>query len=125
MSQVSAGRKNRLSLEVNGSRSSLAWNVEEPNELWIGRRDEPNGLLLKSPPLLSEEARKWANYPGGHAEGYPDTFKQLFRAVYAAIDGDSTARYPTFQDGADAQHVCDAIAVSAREERWVEVERET
>ena len=121
LSQVSAGRKNRLSLEVYGSRSSLAWNVEEPNELWVGHRDEPNEVLLKSPNLLSDEARKMADYPGGHAEGYPDTFKQLFRNVYAAIDGDSTARYPTFQDGAYAQHVCDAIAVSAKERRWVDV----
>jgi predicted dehydrogenase len=125
LSQLSAGRKNRLSLEVSGSRSALAWNVEEPNELWIGHRDEPNELLLKSPPLLSDDARRFADYPGGHAEGYPDTFKQLFRAVYAAIDGDSTAQYPTFQDGAEIQHVCDAIAVSAREGRWVEVGRGT
>ena len=46
-SQVSAGRKNRLSIEVYGTKSSAAWDQERPNELWIGSRDRGNQFLVK------------------------------------------------------------------------------
>ena len=85
VSQVSAGRKNRQWFEVDGSRGSLSWNQERPNELWIGRRDEPNQTLIKDPALLGKEAARYAHYPGGHPEGYPDGPKNLFANVYAHI----------------------------------------
>src|SRR6202012_4881043 len=81
-SQVSAGRKNRLSIEVYGTRASVAWDQERPDELWIGHRDEPNQLILKDPALLTDKACSYADLPGGHGEGYGDTFKQLFRRFY-------------------------------------------
>jgi predicted dehydrogenase len=124
VSQVSAGRKNRLYYEISGSRSALTWDGERPNELWIGHRDRPNELLLKDPSLLAPEARQFASYPGGHAEGYPDTFKQLCQAVYRYLDaGDLQAApdFPTFEDGHRALCVGDAILRSAREVRWVNV----
>jgi predicted dehydrogenase len=119
--QLSAGRKNRLSIEISGSGGALAWNGEQPNELWIGHRSTPNELMVKDPALMTEEARQWASYPAGHAEGFPDTFKQLYRAIYSAIDGDSSAEYPTFEDGAASQRLLEAVGTSAREQRWVEV----
>jgi predicted dehydrogenase len=88
-SQISAGRKNRLSIEICGTKSSVAWNQERPDELWIGHRDAANQLLIKDPSLLSPAARGFADLPGGHSEGYDDTFKQLFRRFYASIDGAS------------------------------------
>jgi predicted dehydrogenase len=121
VAQVCAGRKNRLTIEISGSGGALAWNGEQPNELWVGHRDRPNELMIKDPSLMTEEARGWAAYPGGHAEGYPDTFKQLYRAVYAAIEGDASTEYPTFEDGVEVLRIGDAIAASAREGRWVEV----
>ena len=124
VSQVSSGRKNRLFFEINASKSSLVWNSERPNELWIGHRAEPNQVLMKDPSLLSEEARATASYPGGHNEGYPDTFKQLYNKVYNYIlDGDFTAKpdFPTFADGHYEQVLCEAIERSAKEAKWVEV----
>ncbi len=85
VSQVSAGRKNGLEIRIDGSERSVAWNQEEPNVLWIGERDRPNALLLKDPHLLSDAARPYAHYPGGHNEGYPDANRNLFANVYAAI----------------------------------------
>ena len=84
-SQVAAGRKNRLSFEIFGTKASAAWNQENPNELWIGHRDTSNQLLIKDPSLLKPEARGYADLPGGHAEGYGDTTKQMFRRFYAAV----------------------------------------
>jgi predicted dehydrogenase len=124
VSQVSAGRKARLWFEINASDGSLAWNSESPNSLWIGRRDTASEILPKDPALLSPQARGYAAYPGGHAEGYPDTFVQLFRDFYSYIDAgkfDEPRRFPTFQTGHDELVLCDAIAKSARERAWVHV----
>lgn len=124
VSQVSPGRKNRLYYEIDGARSSIGWDGERPNELWIGHRDRPNEQLLKDPALLSPEARQFASYPGGHAEGFPDTFKQLYSAVYRYIQaGDLNADpdFPTFADGHRALRVGEAVLRSVREGRWVNV----
>lgn len=124
VSQVSSGRKNRLFYEINGSKSSLAWDSERPNELWIGHRSDPNQILMKDPSLLSPEARAVASYPGGHNEGFPDTFKQLYAKVYNYILAGDTSRppdFPTFADGHYELQLCEAIARSAREKAWVEV----
>src|SRR5215204_6177932 len=78
VSQVSAGHKNRLGFEINGADASLAWNSERPEELWVGRRERASELLQGDPALLAPEARSTTSYPGGHAEGFPDTFKALY-----------------------------------------------
>jgi predicted dehydrogenase len=122
VAQVCAGRKNRLYYEIDGAKSAIVWDGERPNELWINHREQPNELLLKDPALLSPEARQFASYPGGHNEGFPDTFKQLYRAIYRYIEeGDFNAPpdFPTFEDGHRALRVGEAIFRSAKERRWV------
>jgi predicted dehydrogenase len=102
----------------------LAWDAEQPNTLWIGSRKEANRWLIKDPSLMSPEARGYAAYPAGHAEGYPDTFVQLFRDFYgyiAAGDFKAPRSFPTFETGHHEVKLCEFIAVSARERRWVEV----
>jgi len=124
VSQVSAGRKNRLYYEIDGSKSALAWNSERPNELWMGHRERPNEILMKDPSLLSEQARQYASYPGGHNEGFPDTFKQLYSSVYRYIaKGDMNAEpdFATFKDGHKELILGEAILKSAKEKRWVKV----
>ncbi len=124
VSQVSPGRKARLWFEIDGSEGSLAWNSEEPNTLWIGRRREPNSEMIKDPALMSPEARGLARYPGGHAEGYPDTFGQLFRIFYeyiAAEDFIAPRSFPTFETGHEEMILCDVIAASARQRKWTTV----
>jgi predicted dehydrogenase len=124
VSQVSSGRKNRLFYEINGSKSSLSWDSERPNEMWIGQRSGPNQTLMKDPSLLSPEARAVTSYPGGHNEGFPDTFKQLYAKVYNYIlagDFSKTPEFPTFADGHYEMLLCEAIERSAREKAWVKV----
>jgi Predicted dehydrogenases and related proteins len=126
VSQVSLGRQNRLSFEIDGERSALAWDSERPEELWLGRRETASGLLLRDPALLLPAARSTTDYPGGHAEGFPDTFKQLYKAVYRAVAAGAppaTPDYPTFADGHEELLLGEAILRSAREERWVAIER--
>ncbi len=125
VSQVSAGRKARLWFEVDGSEGSLAFDTENPNTLWIGRRKQANEEMMKDPSLMDPAACGYSVYPGGHTEGYPDTFAQLFKDFYAYIEaGDFAAkrRFPTFETGHVEMVLCDAIAVSGRERRWVKVD---
>jgi predicted dehydrogenase len=124
VSQVSAGRKARLWFEIDGTDGSLAWNSESPNELWIGNRDKANEILPKDPSLMSPEASSYAVYPGGHAEGYPDTFVQLFREFYEYVEAgnfDAPQKFPTFQTGHEEVTLCEAIAKSAQKRAWVDV----
>ena len=124
VSQITAGRKNCLQYEISGANAALSWNSESPNRLWIGHRNKPNEVLTKDPSLMSDLSWPFANYPGGHNEGFPDTFKQCFRAFYTAIDQGISAEdglYPTFAEGHREIELCDAILQSHREQRWVEV----
>ena len=121
-SQVSAGRKNRLSIEICGSRSSVAWNQERPDELWVGHRDSGNQVFVKDPALLKPAARSYADLPGGHSEGYDDTFKQVFRRFYAAIgDPAGAPEYPQFVDGIRQLRIVKAALESDRTRGWVDV----
>ncbi|GAC1427476.1 MAG: Gfo/Idh/MocA family oxidoreductase [Chloroflexota bacterium] len=122
VSQMTAGRKNCLRYEIAGTKASLAWNSEQPDVLWIGYRERPNEVLMRDPALLSGAARGMAHYPGGHAEGFPDTFKTLFEAIYADIRAGrrpAGPTYPTFADGEHEIRLCEAIARSNRVEGWV------
>jgi predicted dehydrogenase len=121
-SQVSAGRKNRLAIEVYGSKASVAWDQERPNELWIGRRDTGNQIILKDPALLKPEARAYADLPGGHAEGYDDTFKQMFRRFYSSIsDPGIPPEYPQFIDGLWQLTILKAELESYRTRGWIDL----
>jgi predicted dehydrogenase len=126
VSQVAAGRKNRVAIEVNGSKASLAWDGEHPNELWIGYRDRPNEVLIKDPALLAEEARPYARYPAGHDEGFADTHTAIERSFYDFIRAggyasDRQPDFPTFVDGHRENVLGDCILESAGSQRWVDV----
>ncbi|MDE0182491.1 MAG: Gfo/Idh/MocA family oxidoreductase [Caldilineaceae bacterium] len=124
VSQITAGRKNCLRYEIAGSEATVAWNSEQPNELWIGHRNEANRHLLRDPGLVSEDARAHIGYPGGHNEGYDDSFKHSFKAFYdyiAAGDFAAPEPFPTFADGHKEIVLCEAILESHQHGGWVEL----
>jgi predicted dehydrogenase len=125
ISQVSAGRKNALALEIDGADGSLAWNSERNEELFLGHRERPNEVLIKDASLMRPEGAAASSYPPGHAEGFPDTFKQLYRAVYRAVEQGGmpdVPAFPTFEAGHLENVIGEAIAQSAREGRWVTID---
>jgi predicted dehydrogenase len=123
VSQVAAGRKNWLSLEISGSKQTFVWNSESPNEMWIGKRDSANQVLLRDPSLFDKESAALVSFPGGHNEGFPDTSKQMFKEVYENIRKGTMegAKFPTFQDGLRELILCESILESNEKQCWVKV----
>jgi len=128
-SQVCAGHKNDLRIEINGSKASLAWKKENSEELWIGHRGAPNQTVMKDPSLLDAAAQPYAAMPGGHNEGWPDAFKNLMRNVLTFIaDGRDPASadgllFPRFDEGLRAACIVDAIMKSQRAgNQWMVVD---
>lgn len=122
VSQVSAGRKNRLLIEVYGSKCSVTWDQEKPDELWIGHRNEPNQSIVKDPSLLDQAARAYADLPGGHSEGYDDTFKQVFRRFYRRVaDPSAAVEYPQFVDGLRQLQILEKALESSERHTWVNI----
>jgi predicted dehydrogenase len=126
VSQISAGRKNSLQWEIDGSDGAAWWDSETPDHLNLGHRDRPNEVLLRNPALMGEAGRAAAALPGGHVEGFGDTFGALFRAIYRDVEAGRPNPNPPYADfaaGHDEMLVNDAVARSATEGRWVDVER--
>ena len=126
VSQISPGRKNSLQWEVDGSAGAAAWDSETPDHLWLGHRDRANEILLRNPALMLPAGQVAAALPGGHVEGFADTFAALFRAIYVDVLAGRPSDdppYATFAVGHDEMLVNDAIAASAAAERWTEVDR--
>jgi predicted dehydrogenase len=124
VSQVSAGRKNQLKLELSGAKKTFAFNSENPNEMWVGNRDGYNQTVLRDPSNVYPEAAGIMSFPGGHSEGFPDTSKQLFKEVYAAIAAGKmpeNASFPTFADGYRELLICERILESNKAQGWVKV----
>ncbi len=120
VSQIATGRKNRLFLEIFGTKGSFAWDQERPDELWIGRRSSLNSMAVKDPTLMSEKARSCADLPAGLSEGYDDTFKQVFRGFYRKLaDRSVPVEYPTFEDGLRQLHLIESVLRSSNEKSWV------
>jgi len=122
VSQLSAGRKNSLVYEIDGSTAAVSWDSETPDQLWIGHRDEPNEVLIRNPALMNAAGRKAARLPGGHVEGFADTFGAAFTSVYDdVLAGRPSAApsYATFADGHAEMRLGDAVLESVRTGRWV------
>lgn len=122
VSQISAGRKNRLWFEVDGSEASLAFDQENPETLWFGQRDGATAVA-RSPETLSKAAAVYATLPGGHPLGYHDCFDAFVAETYYTIKtGEAPDGLPDFRDGVRASRITAAVLRSAAERRPIEVD---
>ena len=121
VSQISAGRKNRLWIELDGAEQALAFDQESPETLWCGSRDELR-IVWRDPATLSPPAARLAFLPGGHPQGYADCFDAFVADFYGGVrSGSAPEGMPTFSDGLRAALITDAVLASSREQRWVDV----
>lgn len=128
VSQVSAGRKNQLWFEIDAGKKALSWNQEDPNHLWVGYREKANEVIIKDPSLMDSSARRYAHYPGGHPEGYPDGPKNMFMNIYDYIlsgkkPGNDICDFPTFADGHWENKITEAVLESNKKQAWVKLEK--
>jgi predicted dehydrogenase len=123
ISQVAAGWKCSLYLGIYGTEGSVQWDLQHPNEISVGRRDEPNQILQRGTAGFSEDVAGFTDYPGGHAEGFSDSHKMHYRAVYQHIaSGRKTpVLFATVEDGHHEVELCEAILKSDRAKAWVKV----
>ena len=119
VSQVAAGRKNCIRIEIYGTKQSVWWNSENPDLLHYGRRDEANAAVLRASAGFTDTSG-YTDYPAGHAEGFPDGFKMLYRSIYTAIaTGQSDGLFADAAAGHEELRLCEAVLQSHRERRWV------
>jgi predicted dehydrogenase len=123
ISQVAAGWKCSLGLGIYGSEASMRWDLQQPNEIQVGRRDEPNQILQRGTPGFLEDVAHYTDYPGGHPEGFPDSHKMHYRAIYEHIASGrrKPVLFATAQDGHHEVKICEAILKSAATQKWVRV----
>ncbi len=122
VSQMSAGRKNMFTFDIYGTKAGVSWNQERPDELWVGQRNTPNGLIIKDPSLLYPKAAAYADLPGGHSEGYDDVHKQVYKHFYAKVaDPSAPTDYPTFEDGLLGMQLLEKVLESSKKNGWVTV----
>jgi predicted dehydrogenase len=123
-SQISHGRRGLLSWDISGSKASAAWSAEHPEDLWIGHREAPNQVLLRDPSLMNPTGGASAFMPGGHPEGFGDTWAAFFSQVYHDVARGSRGEgstWATFDDGHFEMRFCDAVLASAARGTWVDV----
>jgi predicted dehydrogenase len=121
VSQVSAGRKNRLWFEISTAAQGLAFDQERPETLWVGRRERAD-VIPRDFATLAPDAAHYVTLPGGHPQGYHDCFDAFIAETYEAIrTGQAAEGLPGFADGLRSLRITEAVLESARERRWVEV----
>lgn len=125
VSQVASGRKNSIRVEIYGSQQSAWWDSERPNEIQYGARDESNRVALRNAAGFQQGVQGFTDYPPGHNEGFPDTFKMLYRAVYHDILNGPGKQplYATAEDGHAEVRLCEAVLESAKSNQWVKIQR--
>jgi len=121
VSQVMAGRKAMLSMNIGGDKKSVTWTTDSCNDLWVGSRVERNQIFEKDPGMMHPDAASAAGFPGGHAEGFPDAMKMNFKAMYDSIANRDKIEYATFADGLHQMELCEAVYKSAHSQKWEKV----
>ncbi len=121
VSQVSAGRRNRLWFEIDGARAAVAFDQEDSERLWIGLPDQREEIFTRGPGAGSAEQRRLSVFPAGHAQGYGNCFEAFVADTYRAIEGERPQGLPTFEDGLRSALIVDRVIASARTRAWTAI----
>lgn len=125
VSQVCAGKKNGLKILLGGTRESIEWNQEDPDKLWVGRRDAGNEMIFAGQQYVTEYAKPFITLPNGHPVGWTDALTNGVREFYSSIGGsEKEYRYATFEEGYYMNKIVEACIESSRQNCWVEIKKE-
>jgi len=130
-SQMSHGRLNDFTLEIDGTAGALSWNQEDPNRLIVQRQGAATEIMHRHPAgeYMHELARLATRIPGGHPEGFYEAFANIYRAAYDDIarniangfnPGINTL-YPNVYDGLEGVRLIERVQASSEENNaWLD-----
>ena len=126
-SQVSAGRKCALSMEIDGEKASLYWNQEEADQMWMGFKDKPNEHIMRNPNFMPDNIKQYTYLPAGHPEGHNDAMANIMKSYYSFIrdgkvPGKDKCDFATFEDGHYSVKLVEAILKSNECRQWTAIE---
>ena len=104
-SQISCGEENNLNIRVYGTKGSLAWRQEHPNELKFQAKGEPAKILRRGNAYVGAAAKKFTRLPFGHPEAFIEAFANIYLEAAAAIRANIAGKrggnydFPTIDDG--------------------------
>jgi predicted dehydrogenase len=126
-SQICVGDENNLNIRVYGTKASLEWHQEHPNELVVKYPDQPREIWRRGNAYVSAQAARFTRIPFGHPEGYLEAFANIYQEAMRAIAAEIAGRrrpadldYPTIDDGVEGMVFIETVVRSARRgARWV------
>jgi predicted dehydrogenase len=129
-SQISHGRENDLSIEIDGIKGALAWRQEQPNEMIVRRNGHPHAIYTRDPnaPFMNESGAAACRLPAGHPEAFFEAFANVYRSAYDAIvqraNGESFETtdtvYPNVCDGVEGMYfIQQCVASSSENGAWL------
>jgi predicted dehydrogenase len=126
-SQICIGDENDLNLRVYGTKASLEWHQEHPNELIVKYPDQPRRIFRRGNPYVCAEAQRFTRIPGGHPEGYLEAFGNIYREAFRSIAAEVQGRplpkepdFPTIDDGVTGMAFIETVVKSSRlGAKWV------
>jgi predicted dehydrogenase len=129
-SQISHGRENDLWIEIDGTKGSLEWHQERPNQLFLRVNGQPHRMYTRDPnaPWMDDFARSSCRLPSGHPEAFFEAFANVYTAVYddmakraagQKVDGKKSL-YPNVADGVDGMNfITQCVASSQQNGHWL------
>lgn len=129
-SQISHGRENDLTIEIDGTKGALSWRQEDPNCMTVRRNGQPRQTYTRDPnaPYANEAGKTAARLPAGHPEGFFEAFANVYRSAFDAIVKRATGErfescdtvYPNVYDGVEGMYfIQQSVASSAKNGAWV------
>ena len=131
-SQSSHGRENDCAIEIDGTKASLSWRQEHPNQLHVKRNGQPHQTYYRDPnaPFASAGHSAACRIPSGHPEGYLEAFGNIYRSAYDAMALRAAGQpfektntvYPNVYDGVEGMYfITQSVASSNAGGEWVKL----
>ena len=129
-SQISHGRENDLAIEIDGTKGSLQWRQENPNEMIVRQNGQPHRIFTRDPnaPFMNASGAAACRLPSGHPEAFFEAFANVYRSAYDDMclrsDGQShelvNSIYPNVNDGVEGMYfIQQAVASSSEDGAWL------
>jgi len=134
-SQISHGRENDLTIEIDGTKGAIQWRQENPNEMVFRQNAQPHKIYTRDPnhPLANDLHKGACRLPSGHPEGFFEAFANVYTAVFDAIVKRASGQrfeltdtlYPNVHDGAEGMYFIEQCVKSSKEGgAWVPLRHE-